>query len=153
MKIDNNLPYDQTITRSVTIHAPALKVWDALTRSELMKQWMSETEIEIITDWQVGSPILVQGPWYKTGFKTYGTILHFDPAHRVAYTHLSSLSRLPDKPENYTTLDFHLTETGGHTVLDLTLSNFPTYTINKHLAFYWNVAVVLIKKFVEAGEY
>lgn len=145
--------YDQTINRSVTINAPASKVWAALTVSELMKQWMSETEIEVITDWKVGSPILIQGPWYKTGFKTYGTVLHYTPHSRLAYTHLSSLSRLPDKPEYYTTLDFRLTEQNNHTVVDLTLSNFPTYAINKHLAFYWNVAIVLLKKFVEGAQY
>ncbi|PQJ11831.1 SRPBCC domain-containing protein [Flavipsychrobacter stenotrophus] len=150
---ENHPDYEQTIYRSVTIHVLASKVWAALTVPELMKQWMSETEIEVITEWKVGSPILIQGPWYKTGFKTYGTVLHNIPYSHLAYTHLSSLSRLPDKPEHYTTLDFRLTEQNNHTVVDLTLSNFPTYAINKHLAFYWNVAIVLLKKFVEGAQY
>jgi hypothetical protein len=51
--------------------APAL-VWDALTKPDLMKQWMSETPIDIITNWTVGNPITIRGPWYKTRFENKG---------------------------------------------------------------------------------
>jgi|GEM_PF-3423452 len=44
---------------------------------------------------------------------------------------------------------FALTPGEDGTELSLTLRNFPTEVIYKHLAFYWNVTIVLLKKFVE----
>jgi uncharacterized protein YndB with AHSA1/START domain len=139
------------IHRDVTIHAGTAKVWAALTRPELMKQWMTETEIEIITDWVVGQPIVIRGPWYKTQFENKGTVLGYDEGRAVSYSHLSSLSRLPDMPESYTIFSFTLHEIPGGTQLDLELSNFPTEAIYHHIAYYWTIALGLLKKFVESS--
>ena len=46
---------------SITINAPKSKVWDALTKPELIKQYLFGTEVT--TDWQVGSPIIYKGIW------------------------------------------------------------------------------------------
>lgn len=143
------MPFGQPIHKSVIINAGPSKVWNALTYPELMKQWMAETPIEIITDWKVGSPITIEGPWYKTGFKNLGTILQFEPERILAYSHLSSLSRLPDTIENYTILAFELIQEDNNTHVKLVLSNFPTESIYKHFDFYWNVALVQLKKFAE----
>jgi hypothetical protein len=35
------------------------------------------------------------------------------------------------------------------TRLTVTVSNFPTETIYKHLAFYWNVTPVILKRMIE----
>lgn len=40
----------------------------------------------------------------------------------------------------------------GETELLLTLSNFPTFEIYKHLDFYWNVTLPIIKTFAEMIE-
>jgi len=39
--------------KSITINAPAAKVWDALINPELIKQYLFGTEA--ISDWEVGS--------------------------------------------------------------------------------------------------
>ena len=140
---------DHLITKSPTIHAPAAKVWAALTDPQQMKIWMAQPEMEIITDWKVGSTILMHGPWYKSRFENRGKILLFEPCFALQYTHLSSLSRLPDTDANHTLLDFRLAIEGEQTTLTLTMSNFPTETIEKHLAYYWNVTLTILKKFVE----
>lgn len=137
------------ITRSISIHAAPAAVWKALTDPALMKQWMSETEIEIITTWEVGSPVIIRGDWYKTGFRNTGKVLRSEQEQVLCYSHLSSLSRLPDLAENYTILEFRLTPEGDETLLEVILSNFPTEAIYRHLAFYWNVAPALLKKLVE----
>jgi len=137
-------------SKTVSINAAASKIWALLTEPELMNQWMSETEIQIITDWKVGSSIIIKGPWYKTSFENKGTVLRFDPEQALSYTHLSSLSRLPDAPESYTTLEFTLKPEGDETLLTVTAYNFPTEAIYRHIAFYWNVAPHLIKKLAEA---
>ena len=140
---------EEKINRSITINAPASVVWVALTDPKQMKIWMSLPEMEIITDWKVGSAIIMHGPWYKSRFENRGKVVLFDPPHTLQYTHLSSLSRLPDKDENYTLLDFRLKQIENQTELSLNISNFPTETINKHLAFYWSVTLTLLRKFVE----
>ena len=46
---------------TITINASTSKVWDALTKPELIKQYLFGTEVA--TDWQVGSPIRYRGVW------------------------------------------------------------------------------------------
>ena len=135
--------------KTILINAPASRVWDALTNPELMKKWMSETKIDIITDWKVGNPIVIRGNLNGKNFENNGTVLHFELEKILQYNHLSSLSRLPDKPENYSVLEFRLAPMEDQTTLTLTLSNFPTETIYKHLAFYWNVTLEILKRMIE----
>jgi uncharacterized protein YndB with AHSA1/START domain len=141
----------KTINKTVNIHAPAPKIWEALTDPAIMKKWIGETEINIITDWQVGNPIILRGKLHGIRFENKGTVLQCESEKVLQYTHLSSISRLPDQPESYSILEFRLTplENQNHTSLTLTVTNFPTETIYKHLAFYWNVTLEIIKKLVE----
>lgn len=142
-------PSDTIFNKTVNINAPISKVWDTLTIPELMKKWMSETEIDIITNWNVGSPILIRGRLHRIKFQNTGTVLQLEPGKILGYSHLSSLSRLPDKPENYSVFEFRLAPIGNQSRLAITVSNFPTETIYKHLAFYWNVTLEIIKKMIE----
>ncbi len=139
---------EPVFTKTIVIDAPATKVWDALTQPMLMKQWMSETDIDITTDWTEGSRITIRGQLYKKPFENSGKVITFQPTSELRYTHLSSLSRLPDVPENHTVLSFRLT-TNDATQIDFSIKNFPSETIYKHLAFYWNVSLELLKRFVE----
>ena len=139
-------------TRTIHINAPISKVWDTLTAPELMKKWMFETEIHIITDWKVGNPFVIEGNLNGKNFENSGTVLQFEIEKILRYNHLSSLSRLPDKPENYSIVEFRLAEAKNQTVVTLTLSNFPTESIYTHLAFYWNVTVEILKRMLEKRE-
>jgi uncharacterized protein YndB with AHSA1/START domain len=143
---------DNIFNKTININAPISKVWDTLTIPELMKKWMSETDINIITDWTVGSPILIRGHLHRIKFENKGTVLQFEREKILQYSHLSSLSRLADKPENYSVLEFRIAPINNQTTLTLTLSNFPTETIYKHLAFYWNVTLEILKRMIEEQE-
>jgi len=114
-----------------------------------MKKWMFETEINISTDWQVGNPIVIRGDLHGMSFENKGTVLQFEREKVLQYNHLSSLSRLADKPENYSVLEFRLTPIENQTALTLTLSNFPIESMYKHLAFYWNVTLEILKRMIE----
>ncbi|SEN70776.1 Uncharacterized conserved protein YndB, AHSA1/START domain [Chitinophaga rupis] len=140
---------DPVINKTIIIQALPAKVWEAITQPALMQQWMTETPIEIITSWEVGEPITIQGDWYHSRFENKGVVLQYEPERVLEYSHLSSLSRLADQVENYSVIKFALAPLEDGTELTLTLSNFPTDVIYKHLAFYWNVTLVLLKKFVE----
>ena len=141
---------DKILTKTIKINAPISMVWDALTNPDLMKKWMSESEIEIITDWQVGNPFLIRGKLHGIKFENTGRVLQFEPGKLLEYSHLSSLSRLPDKPENYSVIAFSIAPSEDQTTLTLTASNFPTETIYKHVAFYWNVTPEILKRMLES---
>lgn len=141
----------QVVNRTVTIKARPSTVWRTLTDPELIKQWMAEPEmaIEIITDWKVGSTIAVKG-FHHISFENKGTVLRFEPNSILQYSHLSSLSRLPDKPENYSVIEFRLTpREENSTSLTVEITNFPTESIFRHIDFYWRVTIDVIKRFVE----
>lgn len=43
----------------ITINAPATKVWEALTKPEIIKQYMFGTNV--VSDWKVGSTVVWKG--------------------------------------------------------------------------------------------
>ena len=138
------------IEKTIIIRTNPSIVWKTLTEPDLMKQWMGEVEmeIEIKGNWKVNSPIVISG-FHHVKFENKGRVLQFDPNRTLTYSHLSSISRLPDKPENYSIIEFTLTPLDNHTSLTLTVSNFPTETIFKHLDFYWRTTLEIIKNFIE----
>lgn len=114
-----------------------------------MKQWMLDDSIEIITDWTINSTVIIRGNLHGHSFVNIGVVRHFELLQKLTYTHLSSLSELPDVPESYTTWEFTLEESGDKTILTVTCSNFPSESIYKHLLFYWNGTLGIIKKLLE----
>lgn len=133
------------IRESITIDAPVAIVWESLTRPELMRAWMGEPamKLEVNADWRIGGPVVVRG--VHTGrFENRGEVVVFEPESRLSYTHLSSVSRLSDQPENYTVFEFRLTPLDEQTRLDFEAHTFPTEVIFRHLAFYWGGTLEVI---------
>ena len=131
---------------SVTINSEPANVWRTLTDIELMTKWLGDTEmnIEVQTDWKINSPILIRG-FHHVNFENKGTVLKNDKEKSLIYTQLDSISRLADKQENYTILEFILSPIDRQTKLTVNIENFPTETIRKHLEFYWRTTVLTIK--------
>lgn len=142
----------RSFQKIITITANPQRVWAALTIPEQMKHWMAETDLDIKTNWQIGGPITVLGEAHHTYFENKGRVLEYQPEHTLQYSHLSSLSGLPDKPGNYTLLEFRLTPRQAQTELTLTITNFPTESIYRHFAFYWNVSLEILKKQLELAQ-
>ena len=140
----------QRIEKSVLINATPSVVWDVLTFPERMKLWMGDPDmkVEILTDWKVGSPVVISG-FHHTKFENRGVVLQSDPKQLLRYTHLSSLSRLPDVPESYSIMEFRMIRKENQTSLVLAIENFPTESIRKHLDFYWTTTLEIIKKTAE----
>lgn len=142
----------QRIEKRVGIDAPRTVVWEALTNPAIMPHWMAvpEMRLEVVSDWRVGAPILFTGFHHAT-FRNRGTILRFEPEQVLSYTQLDSISRLPDEPQSYSTYCFALASADDRTAVTLTIENFPTEVIFKHLNFYWGVTLERLKRFVEQG--
>ena len=135
---------------TVTINSEPFKVWTVLTNPELMTKWMGEPEmkVEVLTNWKIISPIFIRG-FHHGQFENKGIVLQYEKGKMLSYSHLSSVSRLPDKPENYSILEFILSPVDKNTQLTLNIKNFPTEIIRKHLEFYWRTTIITIKKSVE----
>lgn len=140
----------QQIDKTIIIKAPSTTVWKTLTDPTSIKQWMAEPGIafEITTDWKVGNPIVIKA-FHHIPFVNKGTVLRFEPDSVLQYNYLSSLSKLPDKPENYSIIEFRLAPLENHTSLTLTLRNFPTETIFRHVEFYWSATIEIMRDFAE----
>lgn len=126
------------------------KVWITLTDKKLMSEWLGDTamKIEVQTDWKINTPILIRG-FHHISFENKGTIFKYNRGKQLGYTQLSSISRLPDKMENYTMIEFALTPIAQQTQLTINIENFPTEVIRKHMEFYWRTTILKIKKQTE----
>jgi uncharacterized protein YndB with AHSA1/START domain len=140
----------QEINKTVTISSPVSRVWEVLTNPELIKRWMLDTEINVITDWQIGSPIIFRGNLHWTNFENKGTILQFEPKKTFQYNYWSTLSGRPDLAGNYIVVSFVLDPIAIQTELTLTLSNITDEITYKHLDFYWTVTLDVFKKLCES---
>src|SRR5512136_739812 len=106
---------------TITINAPASKVWDALTQPDLIKQYLFGTNVT--TDWRVGSPITYEGIWEGKAYKDKGKVLQVEPGKLLVSTFWSALAGLPDVPENYQTVRYELSTEGRGTELAITQDN------------------------------
>ncbi|GAB4029205.1 SRPBCC family protein [Spirosoma jeollabukense] len=135
---------------AITIQAEPATVWAALTEPVVMANWLAEpeTKMDVYTTWQINTPISIRG-FHHVNFENKGVVLQYDKERKLTYSHLSSLSGLPDELENYSILEFTLTSINASTRLILTIENFPTESIQKHLEFYWRTTLFLLKERVE----
>jgi uncharacterized protein YndB with AHSA1/START domain len=135
-------------TASVSIQAPAVKIWEALTRPEMVKQYLFGTQMT--TDWKVGSPIRYSGVWQGQPYEDKGQVVAFEPLQRIATTYWSPLAGLPDLPENYNNVSYEISEeVGGGSQLTITQDNNRTEEDARHAEQNWKMVLDGIKKLVE----
>lgn len=108
-----------------------------------------DDKVKVIADWQVGGTISVEVLEHWVLSKASGKVLKVEPENFLYYTQLSSLSRLADEPQNHCLLQFKLLRVEEKTQLTFTAGNFPTESIYKHMVFYWNTTLEVIREFCE----
>lgn len=131
----------------VSINAPTSKVWDALTKPELIKQYLFGTHVT--TDWKVGSPITYEGVWEGKPYKDKGKVLQVEKGRLLVSTFWSALAGLPDVPENYQTVSYELSAEGNGTKLTLTQDNNNTQEEASHSEQNWKMVLEGMKKLLE----
>jgi uncharacterized protein YndB with AHSA1/START domain len=132
---------------TVTVAASASRVWDALTQPNLIRQYLFGTEVT--TDWRVGSPITYKGVWEGKAYEDKGQVLEMEPGKRLVSTFWSSLSGVPDLPENYKTVRYELSAAGEGTRLTITQDNNSTPEEAGHSEQNWNMVLAGLKALVE----
>lgn len=141
------MPDDLSTEHSITIDAPALKVWDALTTPALIKEWFFG--VDTVTDWNVGSPIIHRGEYQGQPYEDRGTILEFEPPRLLVHTHWSPGSGLPDAAENYQRVSWALSEGEGTTKLTITELNLPSDEARAVSEKSWQIVLDNLKRLVE----
>ena len=136
-----------TATATTTIDAPVSKVWHALVTPEIIKQYLFDTDV--ISDWNVGSPIIYRGEWEGKPFEDKGKILEIEPEKTLKSTHWSPLSGVPDTPENYHTVTYTLTGQGESTEVTITQDNNASEEEKAHSEKNWQTVLEGMKKLLE----
>jgi uncharacterized protein YndB with AHSA1/START domain len=120
--MNNNAPL--IVKSEITINAPAVKVWDALTKPEWTKQYMFGCEA--LSDWQPGSPLIWKGVFNGTEMVAVkGHVVSIDPGRSLVYTVIDPNNpAIPDVPDNYLTVTCLLAEQDGQTRLTVTQGDY-----------------------------
>ena len=132
---------------TISIQASISKVWGALTRPDLIKQYLFGTTVK--TDWRVGSSIIYEGQWQGKPYQDKGTILQIEPGKLLVSTYWSSMAGLPDALENYKTVRYELSPDGSGTRLTITQDNNANQDEANHSSQNWKMVLEGIKKLLE----
>lgn len=146
------------IENSISIHAPAAKVWDALVNPAQTKKYMFGCET--VSDWKPGSSLLWKGTYEgKEMVFVKGNIVEIKPGKFLSYTVIDPNSAtIADIPENYLTVTYGLKEQNGDTLLTVTQGDFSKvaegerrYAETNNGGEGWNPILVQIKALAENG--
>ena len=132
---------------TIAINASPSRVWEALTKPELIQQYLFGTQVT--TDWQVGSPIRYRGVWQGKPYEDKGEVLQIEPGKLLVSTFYSSLSGQADVPENYKTVRYELTNKNGGTQLTVAQDNNASQEEADHSTQNWKMVLEGIKKLLE----
>jgi len=135
------------VSLSIAIEAPVARVWDALTRPELVRQYLFGTEMT--ADWRVGGAITYRGEWKGAAYEDKGTVMIWEPQRLLVTSYYSPLSGLEDRPENYQTVSWKLSATDRGTTLTLTQDNNPTPESAEHAGKNWDAVLAGLKRLLE----
>jgi uncharacterized protein YndB with AHSA1/START domain len=102
---------------TIKINASRQKVWDTITKAELVKLWQYGSDL--ITTWEIGSDIKFRTEWEGRIFEQWGKVLEVRPNELVKYSLFAPRPDLEDKPENYFIMSYVLTQQDGLTQLEI----------------------------------
>ena len=133
---------------TITVKAAPSRVWEALTKPELIKQYLFGTDVT--TDWRLGSSITYRGVWEGKPYEDKGKILEVDPGRLLVSSYWSSLSGTPDVSENYVTVRYEISQEDGGSRLTITQDNNKTQADADHSSQNWKMVLDGLKKLLES---
>ena len=101
----------------ITINATIQKVWDTLTKPDLVKLWQYGSDLQ--TSWEIGTSIKFRTEWEDKVFEQWGTVLEMRQNELIKYNLFAPRPNLEDKPENYFVMSYVLTTENGQTKLEI----------------------------------
>jgi len=133
----------------IVIRASANRVWEALTRPELVKQWQFGAVLR--TDWRKGGSIVFRNEWEGKVYEQKGSILEVEPGRLARYSLFAPQPGLEDRPENYFIMSYILEEVGGQTILTIDQDDPRNQPAQEPADEGENAVLVALKKLVEDG--
>ena len=140
---------DLTTTHSITIGAPAERVWEALTTPSQIAQWFFGVETE--SDWREGSQLVHRGEYRGKPYQDKGEILRIEPPTVLVHTHWSDVSGLPDEPANYQHVTWSLDEHEGATELTVSEANLRSEEAKGTSDQSWPMVLGNLQRLLEDG--
>jgi uncharacterized protein YndB with AHSA1/START domain len=139
------------ITARVVLYfnAPVAAVWDALTKPELVKQYLFGSDLH--TTWEVGTPILFTGEWEGAKYEDRGTVLAFEPLQMLTYDYWSSMSGTEDTPDHRQTITYRVAAAEGGTQLTIVQENVPSEESREHSEANWKGVLEGMRALVEVS--
>ena len=134
---------------TIQLNAAIQKVWDCLTKPELVKHWQYGSEL--VTDWNVGSPIRFRTEWQDKVFEQWGTVLEIKPCEHLTYSLFAPRPGLEDKPENYFMMSYILTAENGQIKLEIIQEDNRPGAVQEKPQGEENPLLQLLKTLAEAG--
>ncbi|MDD1668669.1 MAG: SRPBCC domain-containing protein [Methanomicrobiales archaeon] len=113
----------------------------------MIKEYLFGTQVS--SDWKVGSPIRYRGVWQGRTYEDKGVVLGVVPEKVLETSYWSSMSGLPDKPENYKMVMYELTPEQEGTRLTITQDNNATEEERDHSEQIWRVVLGILKGLLE----
>lgn len=145
--LSENMKETYGLKTSVMIKADVSKVWEALTKPELVKKYFFG--VEVITDWKEKSSIIYRGIWQGKAFEDKGIVLKVEKNKLLVSTYWSGFSGLADIPENYQQVEYHLKSTKDGTELSVIAHNIKTKKMRDHSEKNWQIILEGLKTMVE----
>lgn len=143
------------IKNTITINAPASKVWDVLCKPEFTKIYMFGCET--VSEWTVGSELLWRAHYEgKDMVFVKGHILEISAPNKLVYSVFDPNSTMEDIPSNYLHVTYLLEEDKQSTTLSVTQGDYNTvaegerrYKESYNNGEGWNPILVQIKTLAE----
>ena len=129
------------------IQAGQNEVWELLTQRGPDPDIMFGAQV--VSDWEVGSPITWRGEWEGRRYEDKGEVLAIDPPNRLVVTHYSPMSGEEDIPENYHRLTYTLEPAGDLTRVALEQTGNSSEGAAEHSTANWQAMLDGLKKAAE----
>jgi uncharacterized protein YndB with AHSA1/START domain len=142
---------DFVATARADVDVSPRRVWTVLTDSLMLGEVMFGSEI--VTDWQVGSPIVFRGEWEGRQFEDKGVIDELTEPRRIRMQHYSPLSGLPDEPDNYhhVKFEFEPLGDGSRTRVTITQDGNADQDAAVHSAANWQTMLESLREVAVRG--
>lgn len=142
------------IARSeVRVHAPASRVWAALTDPAMVSRFM--LGMEPVSSWSGGAELRWIGRHQgRTADEAWGRILAMEPPRRLQYTFYYPGYGFPDQPRWYNTVTWLLRGLGQDTLVRVEQGDFSVFpegaSFAAHSQAFWDEALKALKALLEA---
>ncbi len=136
-----------TAKSTLTMYAPASKVWEALVNPEIIKKYLFRSEV--ISDWREGSTVIYRGNYQGKDFEDKGKVIKMEPEKQLIMTHWSPLSGTADLPENYHTVTYTITTITNAVEVTISQDHNASEEEKKKSEQFWTMVLEGMKKILE----